>query len=625
MPSRPSPLRRNTSDGSLQLQRSLSRASSLGDDSRWINVQEQVNSRGKAIRDSIADSNLRLPRLTDLPSFNIGEALADFQASRRRSASALSSRFKRSGSPVKRFDQVMPAQDRSTRETDGNIEVPPPPGMTRASAEAHPNFTRALKNVKGDLVILGGYRGSILRSAQPPHRQMWVPVKVGLGIRKVNLEVGFGAGDEDTIGESVIPGGMLRNIGPVDISRRLFKRLTSCKNAQDGSLRVWDFGYDWRLSPHRLTAQLIKYLESLQCNSPSTHADDRGATVIAHSLGGLITRYVINKRPELVRGVVYAGTPNTCVNILGPLRNGDEVLLSSRVLTAQVNFSIRTSFALLPLDGKCFFNRETGERFDVDFFDPQQWQDYRWSPCVARPLPVNAKAQSSTIGAVMNSVTSALPSIGLPGRSGANSRAHNDSPNATSTTSTHLGGQHAVSLQMNKQEEPTERGENPETDPSTMVTVSKDVAMEYLTRTLAEVKQFKEELAFDSNLDAKVGYPPTAVIYGKAVPTVYGACVKDRESIKRADAYDNLAFASGDGVVLARAAQLPGGYRATKGGVVSSDRGHISLLGDLEAVGRCLNAIIAERKRIKRGEGKQSPDTSQIEEPLGKSIASMTS
>jgi pimeloyl-ACP methyl ester carboxylesterase len=111
-----------------------------------------------------------------------------------------------------------------------------------------------------------------------------------------------------------------------------------------------------------------------------TPARQRGVTVIAHSLGGLITRHAVNLRPGLFAGVVYAGVPQRRVNILGPLRNGDAVLLSSRVLTAQVNFSMRTSFALLPEDGRCFIDKRTGERYDVDFFDVNTWDEYRLSP-----------------------------------------------------------------------------------------------------------------------------------------------------------------------------------------------------------------------------------------------------
>ena len=85
-------------------------------------------------------------------------------------------------------------------------------------------------------------------------------------------------------------------------------------------------------------------------------------------------------------------------------------------------------------------------------------------------------------------------------------------------------------------------------------------------------------------------------MYGKSTPTVYGAKVESREAIARADVYDELAFASGDGVVLARAAMVPEGYSVVRGGVVSSDRGHVTLLGDLEGVGRCLHAVMRARR-----------------------------
>ncbi|RJE16541.1 hypothetical protein PHISCL_11122, partial [Aspergillus sclerotialis] len=75
----------------------------------------------------------------------------------------------------------------------------------------------------------------------------------------------------------------------------------------NGDLRVWDYGYDWRLSPHRLAKRLVQYLESLPCNAPDVPREKRGAYVIVHSLGGLIARHAVNQRPELFAGVVYAG------------------------------------------------------------------------------------------------------------------------------------------------------------------------------------------------------------------------------------------------------------------------------------------------------------------------------
>ena len=132
---------------------------------------------------------------------------------------------------------------------------------------------------------------------------------------------------------------------------------------------------------------------------------------------------------------------------------------------------------------------------------------------------------------------------------------------------------------------------------STACTIPKSAAMAYLQRTLGEVLRFKRELAFQEEFQAANAYPPTAVLYGKSVPTVFGARVASREAIKCRDAFDDLAFAAGDGVCLARAAMVPEGYRLVKGGLVKTDRGHVGLLGDLEAVGECLIAVVEGRRK----------------------------
>lgn len=586
--SRPQPLRRSTSDNSLITQRTLSRVSSLGDDSRFENVSEQVNSRFKAIKDSFQDSSIKFPSMPSMSSFT--HFAPDFL------------NRERSGSDVQDKHAPKPVDPYTRR---------PYPSVKAAVSDApnsaleHPKFAEALDQLEGDIVVLGGYRGSILRSAEAPHRQLWVPIKVGLNIRKVDLEVGIEEDDDEKATEKVIPGGMLTHIGPVDMSRRLFKRLRSCDNAKSAKLRVHDYGYDWRLHPTHLSKKLIAFLESLPSNQSGVAKDQKGAIVISHSLGGLITRHAVNQRPELFKGVVYAGVPKTCVNILGPLRNGDEVLWSNRVLTAQVNFTIRTSFALLPLNGRCFIDKNTKEEYPVDFFDPQTWIDYRLSPVVARPLPpLNGPSKPTGISGYVSSVANALPSLPLPGRK--NSAAKGKSTGDPSTATMAGDAEVPDSLNQDSSQVAVANGNIDQGDdddevmpPSvrTAVTIPRDQAIEYLTRTLATVKKFKEELAFNPEHQAANAYPPISAIYGKSTPTVIGAKVDGREGIKHADAYDELAFASGDGVVLAKAAMVPEGYRVARGGVVSSERGHVTLLGDLEAVGRCLNAIIKARNR----------------------------
>jgi len=603
-----SQLRRSASDQSLIAQRTLSTVSSLGDDTRFDHVSEQVNSRFKAIKDSLQDSNIKLPSLPSISS--LSNFRPEFLRERTGSLNGPRQHNGYVNNHAVLGSSAQPADPMTRQPYHSAKEAMSDTNAGKQSIQ-HPQLNRALEQLEGDVVVLGGYRGSILRTAESPHRQVWVPIKVGLNLRKVDLELGLKEDDDERATEKIIPGGMLSHIGPVDISRRLFKRLRSCENARRGTLRVHDYGYDWRLHPLYLSQQMIKFLEGLPCNKPGIAKGKRGATVIAHSLGGLITRHAVNQRPELFKGVVYAGVPNTCVNILGPMRNGDEVLLSSRVLTAQVNFTIRTSFALLPLEGRCFFDKHTKEEYPVDFFDPKTWIDYRLSPCVARPLPpMIPQPRPSGIAGYMSSMASALPSLPLPGRKSSLTSLRNPTVSlskaitaggvaepADLSSSAKLGDDATAQGNIDSSEKDRSSDADSSASVRTTVTIPKDDAIAYLTRTLASVKKFKQELAFEPPHAAANAYPPVAVIYGKSAPTVYGARVNGREGIRHADAYDELAFASGDGVVLARAAMVPEGYTTARGGVVSSDRGHVTLLGDLEAVGRCLNAVAAARRR----------------------------
>ncbi|OAA50756.1 phosphatidylcholine-sterol O-acyltransferase-like protein [Beauveria brongniartii RCEF 3172] len=163
---------------------------------------------------------------------------------------------------------------------------------------------------------------------------------------------------------------MLNNIGPIGVSRKLFRNRQASPDAQAGRLHVWDFDYNWHLSPRAAVG-----------------SSDRGALIIAHSLGGLLTLHAVNARPEVFSGVLHAGVPHQCMDIHEPLRNGDAVLFNEKLLTARVNFSIRTSFALLPEDSFCFVDKHTGEPYPVDLLDPMSLVRHGLSPCLKTPLP----------------------------------------------------------------------------------------------------------------------------------------------------------------------------------------------------------------------------------------------
>jgi len=589
---KPEVLRRSTSDQSLYLRRAATGASEFDDWNKFADVSEMVNSRMKAITDTWQDSSFRLPKLS---SMNHRESLK----LRHRTNSDETRSNTRTNSGSLQPPNVHRSRQNLTPVADGSVSK-------------HPILKEALLRAKGDLVIMGGYRGSILREAQYPHRQLWVPIKVGMNLRKADLEIGLTREDELNMEEKIIADGTLSHIGPVDICRRLIKKCRKCVNVQEGKLRIHDYGYDWRLSPDLLVERLIRFLERLPCNRTDLPAKERGAWIVAHSLGGLLTRRVINKRPELVAGVVYAGTPQNCVNILGPLRAGDNVLFSSRVLTAQVNFTLRTSYALLPQNGRCFINRQTGERYDIDFFDIKTWEEHRLSPCIKPPLRRNKPERSTSI---IGSISEAMSqSISQSSKRGSwlpswNNDSGNSQPSTDSSAMKDMvesaKDDVAEAAEVAKPDaslSPTLAGSSSQSaknKPSvaTQSTLPVAAATAYLTRTLTSVLDFKLNLVHIPELQDRNAYPPAGILFAKNTPTVFGAFVTSREAIKYDDCFDELAFAAGDGVVLASAAQLPAGYRCVRGGRIESERGHVGLLGDLEGVGKCLGAVIDARSR----------------------------
>lgn len=566
------PLLRVISDSMLYS--SLSRISSLGDDSRFENNHQMVNSRRKALSDSLQDKSFKMPNMPNLKEkFNAISGYATHPP-----------------------DESPKDKVPSDAAKGQSLHAKP----TLSSDKINPKvFDRVIEQLTGDVVVLGGYRGSILKSTKASDRPLWIPpVGVGLNFGTVNLEVGLEDEDDERMEESVYASGMLKNIGVVDISRRLIKRLRATENAKNGTLRVWDYGYDWRLNPHVLSRKLKEFLEGLACNVPGK---EKGALVIAHSLGGLITRHVVNQRPELFSGVIYAGVPQSCINIIGPLRNGDSVGFNQRIFTAQVNFTLRTSLVLLPLDGYGYIDKVTKEPYHIDFFDVNDWIKYRISPCTDQPMPARNPPNPSIASAISSSITS----LSLPRKNPSPPPPALGMVPKTTSQSTASKALEKVTSPLRKRKKSKKQSDatptspdSPTTSPSVSMTVTlpRAAAIAYLARILPVIKQFKLELAHRPDTEVANQYPPLAIIYAKNTPTVCAAKVDDREAIPCADVYDNLAFASGDGVCLAKDAQLPYGYRYVLNGRIRTERGHVTMLGDLEAVGRAIEAVYKGRE-----------------------------
>ena len=515
-------LRRVTSEVSLAFSSTLSTASSLGDDSRFENVREQINNRIKALRDSFEESSIRMPNLPTLARLRNGR----------------DDNISPTPNPLNRMSNIVLPKSLMGARKDNDATTDPD------SASPYPHLSAAISQLEGDIVILGGYRGSRLRRRHSPHTRLWIPIKAGFNLAKINIEVGLDDEAEEAEREKVMSDGMLTHIGVVDVSRRLIKRLRACRNAQRGRLRIHDYGYDWRLSPDKLSSDLIQFLERLECNDTTTPKERRGALVIAHSLGGLITRHAVNQKSSLFSGVIYAGVPQSCVNILGPFRNGDAVMLNSNILTARANFTIRTSFVLLPLDGKCFVDGNTGEELPVDFFNTDSWLKHRFSPTIAPTLPAlpvtDTKAtRRSNIIESLNRVIDRSKNLHFPSRKtkhsvdgsidssnsgNGQSTSDSDYPSMSKSASTpHTQKQIVASASMaphldHGQSDPLPKSQEKNMSPSqgradsSREPPSVKQEMEYLKRTLTRTKAFKEELGFRKDLAQTNRYPPMAVL-----------------------------------------------------------------------------------------------------------------
>lgn len=412
--------------------------------------------------------------------------------------------------------------------------------------------------LEGDIVIMGGYRGSILRDATT-HKRIWIPLRAGFNMTKVDLLIGPNDEDELATQKKIIPDGMLTHIGPVDVSKRLIKRLEANPN-----LNVQQFGYDWRLSLDISAEHLKNKLQELY----DKQSDKKGVYIISHSMGGLVAHKVLQDCTHLIRGIIYVGSPNQCPNILGPIRFGDDVMWNKTIFSKETNFFMRSSFYFLPLDGRCFVDKTTLKRYDFDYFDTEVWKYLGLSPLVNEKRGKSADENEKLLPKKSKSSLSLKATL-----------------NATTKFVLSTPVVRAVTGNNNKQ--------SVEDIPSDEVFhTSYEESCEYLMRTLKRTKDYLDSLDYDPSKE----YPPLAMVYGNKVPTVRGAKVNGIKDI-RDGKYEDFYYGPGDGVVHHKWL-LPEQRGFPVVCKIASSAGHVSLMTDLKSMAKAFISIVdSERER----------------------------
>lgn len=169
------------------------------------------------------------------------------------------------------------------------------------------------------------------------------------------------------------------------------------ENGSEDSLYV--FPYDWRLDNVDNARLLVREVEALKkrLGKPDLKFD-----VVAHSMGGLISRYAVmygdaelpegNPVPtwagaKLFDRIVLMGTPNEgSVSALSSLINGFTIgglrldLPFLQDTSKFTIFTVPTAYQLLPAPGTFTAYDEHLKPLKIDIYDPKTWDEYGWNP-----------------------------------------------------------------------------------------------------------------------------------------------------------------------------------------------------------------------------------------------------
>ncbi len=155
--------------------------------------------------------------------------------------------------------------------------------------------------------------------------------------------------------------------------------------------KLYIFNYDWRQDNQKTAIKLSQFIKTIQRdhNNPKLKFD-----IIAHSMGGLITRYylrygetdVLNNNDfpmnqagsKNVRKVILLGTPNLgSVGSVKSFITGLKVGL--RKVPTEVLVTMPSVYQLFPHSINDWVIDPSGQPLDYDVFDTETWRQFQWS------------------------------------------------------------------------------------------------------------------------------------------------------------------------------------------------------------------------------------------------------
>jgi len=240
------------------------------------------------------------------------------------------------------------------------------------------------------IIFIPGYSGSALRN-QSTGERIWLTVSEALwGSSTLALDE---EGLEISGAMKLIEDGILRKVGvvpflyAVDVYDSFIEKL---EGRFKGEARIILFPYDWRQDNFKTVTTLDQLVDQL--------IDDgtRSISIIAHSMGGLVTTYYLRygaQEPEMnsdlpretwsgaqkIDRVVLAGVPfRGTMARFRDMQGGAQYGLNKTLMAGQAMSSFPSSYQLLPFfEGSKVLSRDLKPIPDV-IFDPEYWIKNRW-------------------------------------------------------------------------------------------------------------------------------------------------------------------------------------------------------------------------------------------------------
>jgi hypothetical protein len=122
----------------------------------------------------------------------------------------------------------------------------------------------------------------------------------------------------------------------------------SCNNS------TYLFSYDWRSKPEENAEKLEEFIIKV------TRETNQKPIIIAHSMGGLITRYIEEKNPAIIEKIAYISTPfKPGISFFNDITKGSETGLNKTINNAEAVRSYYSSFTLLPHKSQLLYEKNS--------------------------------------------------------------------------------------------------------------------------------------------------------------------------------------------------------------------------------------------------------------------------